>query len=129
MTRKFLFTTAFSFSLIFLISINPSLDGRWKGVVATPDGNELSVVYNFKTDGNVLTGKAETPLGEVSIDNGKISENNFSFDINVNGTVYPHKGILYTDTCGVDIDFGGIFIHTTIVRDTSVLTDNFIMKK
>lgn len=119
MTRKFFYSAALSCCFIFLLSIAASLDGRWTGIVTTPDGNDLNVVYNFKTDGDALTGTAESPAGQVSIDNGKISGNNFSFDVTVDGVVYPHKGILYTDSCGVDIDFGDAIVHTTIVRDTT----------
>lgn len=120
MTRKFFYSAALSACFIFLLSITSALDGRWTGIVNTPDGNSLDVVYNFKTNGDTLTGTAQSPAGEVSIDNGKVSGNNFSFDVTVDGNVYPHKGILYTDSCGIDIDFGaGTTVHTTIVRDTT----------
>lgn len=120
MTRKFFYSAACSACFIFLLSITASLDGRWTGIVTTPDGNNLNVVYNFITNGNALTGTAESPAGQVSIDNGKVSGTNFSFDVTVDGNVYPHKGILYTDSCGIDIDFGGgTIVHTTILRDST----------
>lgn len=119
MTRKFFYSAALSCCFIFLLSIAASLDGRWTGVVTTPDGNSLDVVYHFKTNGDTLTGTAESPAGVVNIDNGKVSGNDFSFEVTVDGNVYPHKGILYTDSCGVDIDFGSTIVHTTIVRDTT----------
>jgi hypothetical protein len=118
MTKKFLYSAALSGGLFFLLCITSALDGRWTGMIQTPDGNSLDVVYNFKTSGDTLTGTAASPAGEVSIDNGKVSGDNFSFEVTVDGNVYPHKGVLYTDSCGLDIDFGaGAIVHTTIIRD------------
>lgn len=120
MKRSFFYSAVLSCGFIFLMTLSSTLDGRWTGIVKTPDGDELNVAYNFKTDGDTLTGTAESPAGQVSIDSGKISGNTFSFDVTVSGNVYPHKGILYQDSCGVDIDFGGgMMVHTTIIRDTT----------
>ncbi len=127
MRKNFFYSTAIGCCLLFLMTITSGLDGRWTGIVSTPDGNDLNVVYNFKTDGEALTGTAESPAGEVTIDNGKVSGNSFSFEVTVDGNVYPHKGILYTDSCGVDIDFGnGAMVHTTIVRDTTKQSGIFL---
>jgi hypothetical protein len=101
------------------MAVLASLDGKWTGIVKTPDGNELNVIYNFKTDGDKLTGTAESPSGVVPIDSGKVAGNTFSFQVTVDGNDYPHKGIIYGDSCGLDIDLGGQMIHTTIVRDTA----------
>lgn len=125
MQGKYFYTAAVSFCFILLLNISSALDGRWTGIVTTPDGNNLDVVYNFQTDGDNLTGTAESPVGVVSIDHGKVSGNNFSFDVTVQGSVYPHKGILYTDSCGLDIDFGSTIVHTTIVRDSINKQNNF----
>lgn len=105
-------------SCFFLISLFADLNGKWKGMLNTPDGNEISVVYNFKVDGEKLTGTAESPEGVVSIDSGKVSGNTFSFDVTVDGNVYPHSGKIYDDSCGLDVDFGSTKMHTTLVRDT-----------
>ena len=120
MRKNFFYSTAIGCCFLFLMTIASGLDGRWTGNLTTPDGDNINVAYNFKTDGNVLSGTAESPAGEVSIDNGKVSDSTFSFEVTVQGTVYPHKGILHGDSCGVDIDFGqGATVHTTIVRDTN----------
>ncbi|MCZ2458908.1 MAG: hypothetical protein LC128_04705 [Chitinophagales bacterium] len=131
MLRKFYSVTVFSFCFVFLMTFSSSLDGRWTGAITTPDGMYLDVAYNFVTDGEELTGTADSPVGQVTIDNGKVSGNNFSFEVTVAGNIYPHKGILYQDSCGVDIDFGGgVFVHTTIHRDTTSLAyDNFLNRK
>ncbi|KAA9035916.1 glycoside hydrolase [Ginsengibacter hankyongi] len=104
---------------IFLMAVAANLNGRWKGVLTTPDGNNLDVSYNFKVSGDTLTGTAESPEGMVTIDSGRVEDNTFSFQVTVDGNAYPHKGKLYDDSCGIDIDFGSQWVHTTLLRDTA----------
>jgi hypothetical protein len=103
---------------LFVITLIGDLSGKWTGVIYTPDGNSLEVAYNFKVDGSKLTGTAVSPAGEVNIDNGKIDSDKFSFTVNVNGTDYPHTGKMYADSCGLDIDFGGVKVHTKLLRSS-----------
>ncbi|HVW15224.1 MAG TPA: hypothetical protein VHB54_15440 [Mucilaginibacter sp.] len=119
MKRKFFIPAALLSCFLFVMAVVADLNGKWKGTIKTPDGNELEVVYNFKADGDKLTGTAESPAGSVSIDDGKIAGDTFSFKVTVDGTDYPHKGKMYADSCGIDIDFGGSTVHTTVVRDTT----------
>lgn len=116
MKKKFLTTTALLCCFVLCFAIIADLTGKWTGIIATPDGQQISVTYNFKADGNTLTGTAESPQGTVPIDNGKINGTDFSFSVNVSGTDYPHTGKFYTDSCGMDIDFGGQKTHFTIKR-------------
>jgi len=116
MKKKFLTTTALLCCFVLFVAIIADLTGKWTGIITTPDGQQISVAYNFKVDGNTLTGTADSPQGSVPIDNGKINGNDFSFSVNVSGTDYPHTGKFYTDSCGMDIDFGGQKTHFTIKR-------------
>jgi len=103
--------------LTFLtVVVFADLNGRWTGTITTPDGNQLQVVYNFKVSGDTLTGTAESPQGSFTIDNGKVTGDNFSFKVTVEGNDYPHTGTVYKDSCGLDIDFGDQKIHTTLTR-------------
>lgn len=110
---------ALSCSFVFLLAILADLNGKWKATIKTPDGQEIEAFYNFKVDGATLSGTAESPNGVVSIDSGKVIGNTFSFQVTVDGSDYPHKGIIYDDSCGVDIDFGDQIIHTTLLRDAA----------
>jgi hypothetical protein len=105
--------------IVFMAFTIANLTGKWTGVIKTPDGNELAVTYNFKVDSNKLTGTAESPAGTVTIDDGKVDGDNFTFKVTVDGNDYPHSGKMYADSCGLDIDFGGQKIHTTLKRDTA----------
>jgi len=119
MKRKLIIFTALIACSIFIMAVVDGLTGKWKGSIKTPDGNELPVTYNFKADGDKLTGTAESPAGQVTVDNGKITGDTFTFKVTVDGNDYPHKGKMYADSCGMDIDFGGTSAHFTIKRDTS----------
>lgn len=117
MKRKSLALIAIAGSLLlFVAAIAADLSGKWVGQLSTPDGNSLDVSYNFKVDGNKLTGSASSPAGDVSIDNGKVDGDKFSFTVNVNGQDYPHTGKVYADSCGMDVDFGGPKMHMKLTR-------------
>ncbi len=105
--------------LLFMAFIVADLSGKWVGVIKTPDGNDLEVTYNFKVDGDKLSGTAESPAGAVSVDDGKIQGDNFSFKVTVDGNDYPHTGKMYADSCGMNIDFGGQKVHFTVKRAPS----------
>lgn len=118
MKRK-IFTTALlccAIAFCAVAAVFADLNGKWKGTIATPDGNSIDVSYNFKVDGDKLTGSAASPMGEVTLDNGKIKGDEFTFSVNVSGIDYPHKGKAYADSCAMDIDFGGNSTHFVIKR-------------
>ncbi|MEP7232661.1 MAG: hypothetical protein ABI691_20545 [Ginsengibacter sp.] len=118
--RKNIFNPiALSCSFIFFLVVLADLNGKWTCIIKTPDGNELPVTYNFKVDGDKLSGTAESPNGVVPIDSGKVAGDTFSFQVTVDGNDYPHKGKVYDDSCGLDIDLGGQIVHTTLARDTT----------
>jgi hypothetical protein len=119
MKRKLFNAIALACCFIFIMAVTADLNGKWTGVIKIPDGSELNVRYNFIVDSSRLTGTAESPEGIVPIDSGKVMGDNFSFQVTVDGTDYPHKGKIYGDSCGLDIDFGSETVHTTLLRDTS----------
>jgi len=102
--------------IVFAAFVVADISGKWTGVIKTPDGNDLQVSYNFKVDGDKLTGTAESPAGQVTVDDGKITGDTFTFKVTVDGNDYPHSGKVYADSCGLDIDFGAQKIHTTLKR-------------
>ncbi len=119
MKKKIFKPIALSCSFIFLMAVFADLNGKWSGIIKTPDGSEIEAFYNFKVEGDQLSGTAESPAGIVTIDSGKVIGNTFSFKVTVDGNEYPHTGKLYDDSCGIDIDFGYQIVHTTLLRDTS----------
>lgn len=117
--KKNLLTTILIFCCAICFAAIADLSGKWSGVLKTPDGNELPLTYNFKIDGNKLTGTAEAQGAEVAIDSGKVNGKDFTFQItNTNGIVIPHHGTYYGDSVGMNLDFQGIKFHCTLKRDS-----------
>jgi hypothetical protein len=67
------------------------INGRWLTKFEGPDGGEgMELTFNFKVDGEKLTGKVESPMGEIELTNGKVKGDEFSFDVDVNGNTIGH---------------------------------------
>ncbi|MGN6639559.1 MAG: hypothetical protein ACTHJ8_11660 [Mucilaginibacter sp.] len=119
MKRKALITAALlCFITVCLAAVAGGLPGKWLGTVQTPDG-DVDLTYNFKLDGNKLSGTAESQGHEVTIDSGKVSGDNFTFRVtNSEGVVIPHEGKYFTtgDSCSLNIDYQGTKFHTTLKR-------------
>lgn len=94
-------------ALVFgaLVSNAAGIDGKWKTTMERPDG-KMEITFIFKTNGNILSGSASTPMGEMPISNGKINGNEFSFDIDMGGNPMPHKGTIDGDTIKMKITGG-----------------------
>ena len=102
--------------IVFAAFVFADLSGKWACSIRTPDGSDLPITYSFKVDGDKLTGTAEIPQGQFTIDDGKINGDTFTFKVNVEGNDYPHTGKIYADSCGLDIGFSGQKIHATLKR-------------
>ncbi len=92
------------------------LAGKWNGPLLTPDGNTSQVEYTFATDGAKLSGNVESAYGTAKIENGKLSGDEISFSINMNGLDLPHKGKVYPDSVTLNIDYNGMPLHVTLKR-------------
>ena len=68
------------------------LAGVWETKFALGDGNEVALRFDFKVDGDKLTGTVEGPQGKLDISNGKIAGDEISFDVDANGNTVKHKG-------------------------------------
>ena len=89
---------SFLLLLIFSTAVNAqALDGSWKGKMTTPNG-DFELVFTFKVNADSLNGNVASEMGTLPIENGKINGDKFSFDVNVNGQVFSHEGVLDGDT-------------------------------
>jgi hypothetical protein len=55
--------------------------GTWKWVRKGQDGQEQETTATLKQDGDKLTGKIASQLGEIDIKNGTVKDGNVSFEI------------------------------------------------
>lgn len=91
------------------------LNGKWSGAFKTPQG-DFPVTYTFKVDGDKITGVAESDQGSLEITDGKVSGNDFSFNVDLQGNVLKNVGKFYGDSVTIDIDFSGNSLHANLKR-------------
>ncbi|QKJ30929.1 glycoside hydrolase [Mucilaginibacter mali] len=115
--KKRLFSTIALVCGAFLIclAIAADLTGKWTGSIKTPNG-DFPVKYTFKVDGEALTGTADSDQGSIPITDGKISGNNFVFNLNFNGTPLKNVGKFYGDSITIDVNFQGTNLHGMLKR-------------
>ena len=75
---RLLLLAVFCLSYLFAADI----DGKWTATYEV-QGNSITTTWDLKADGNKLTGKASSSLGDRDITEGKIEGNNVSWTENV----------------------------------------------
>lgn len=69
---------------VALTAAAADVTGTWKGTAQTPNG-PVERTFNFKVDGNKLTGDTNSEIfGKSVIDDGAVDGDNISFTITVN---------------------------------------------
>jgi hypothetical protein len=59
------------------------VNGKWTGDVNTPDGQTISLTFNFKLDGDKVTGTVSGPTGDIDISDGKMDGDTLQFGLSV----------------------------------------------
>ena len=116
MKRKFFTTALLSCCFIICLAAFADITGTWTGELKMNDGNTIPLSYTFKADGQKLTGTANSPQGEVTIDNGKIAGDSVMFSVNVQGMDIPHSGKCYPDSIAMNIQVGEDHLHSTLKK-------------
>jgi len=114
--------------LLMVVSVASNaqtLDGSWKGKFSGPNG-DMNLVFTFKVTADTLNGDVTSEMGSLPIENGKINENNFTFDINVNGQVINHTGVLDGDTVKLSMPFGDQVMELSRVKEESKINGKWI---
>lgn len=94
------------------------LNGKWTGTVKITPEDDIALVYNFKVDGDKLTGTVQSPDGnDLQIADGVLSGNEFSFNVKVGKFVVAHTGKYYGDSVIVAADVEGKSLRATLKRD------------
>ncbi len=100
MVRSFCFLVV----ALFAVSIGfaQDINGKWKGQMESPNG-PMDLVFNFKANGDSLSGTVESPMGELPISNGKINGNTFSFLVNVGEMSMSHQCTAMGDSISMKV--------------------------
>ena len=103
--KKAFLAAAFPRVVIAAIFI-ADLTGTWKGTVEF-QGNKLDITYKFKVDGDKLTGSVSSQFGEMEIQNGKVSGNDFSYSVDYGQGPRESKGKYYGDSIAITSGYSG----------------------
>lgn len=104
-------------SIVICIAATIDINGKWKGVLTTDDGNDIPLTYLFKVDGNKLGGEIEASVGNLPITNGTIKGDSINFTVNYNGADIPNHGKCYTDSIAMNTELNGATFHFILKRD------------
>lgn len=115
--RKLL-TAALLFALTSVAALAADFNGKWTAEVPSRQGGTMTNTFNFKVDGDKLTGTMSSQMGEVDLTNGKVEGDNISFDVvrsfNGNSITLSYAGkadgadsIKFTRTFKGDMPNGG----------------------
>lgn len=72
------------------------VNGKWVGSVDTPNG-PFELTYEFKADGETLTGTVTSQMGTVAISNGKISGDKLTYEVQIETGMITHEATVNGD--------------------------------
>jgi hypothetical protein len=98
MLRRMMMITGFMMMLLLCVGFASNLDGTWEGKVQGPNGDEVPLTFTFKVDGDKLSGKVESAMGELPITDGKVNGDEFSFNTKLGDDTITHEGKVTGDT-------------------------------
>jgi hypothetical protein len=95
-------TTGFLLGLLSLTALAADVTGKWTAQMPGRGGQTREATFNFKVDGNTLTGTVSGPQGDMDISEGKIDGDTISFsqtmEFNGNTTKILYKGTISGDS-------------------------------
>jgi hypothetical protein len=96
-----LMTTGFLLGLLTLTALAADVSGKWTAQVPGRGGQTREATFNFKADGNMLTGTVSGRQGDMPIADGKIDGDRISFtqtlEFNGNSIKFLYKGTVSGD--------------------------------
>ena len=94
--------------LIAGMAFAADIDGKWEGEMQGPPGGDpMKISYTFKAEGETLTGATKGMDGsDMTIQDGKIDGNNFSYTLNTPMGPMKHTGVVKGDTIELKVDMG-----------------------
>jgi hypothetical protein len=97
-----LITTGFLAGLLAMTAMAADVTGKWTAQLPGRGGQTREATFNFKVDGNTLTGTISGPRGDMDISDGKIDGDTIAFsqtmEFNGNTMKILYKGTVSGDT-------------------------------
>lgn len=94
-------TTGLLLGLLSIAALAADISGKWTAQMPGRGGQTHEATFNFKVDGNTVTGTVSGQRGEMEISDGKIDGDQISFsqtmEFNGNSMKILYKGIVSGD--------------------------------
>jgi hypothetical protein len=95
-------TTGFLLGLLALTAMAADVTGKWTAQMPGRNGQTRESTFNFKVDGNTVTGTISGPRGDMEISDGKIDGDTITFsqtmEFNGNTMKILYKGTVSGDS-------------------------------
>jgi hypothetical protein len=74
-----------------MAAVDPT--GKWVGSVDTPNG-PIELTYEFKLEGEAVTGTVSSAMGTLPISNGKVAADRFTYDVQIESATIAHEATI-----------------------------------
>lgn len=92
MTRRTLLVLTLLFAAAGAAAAMAAVDptGKWVGSIETPNG-PIELTYEFKLEGEAVTGTVSSAMGTLPITNGKAAADRFTYDVQIESATITHE--------------------------------------
>jgi hypothetical protein len=107
--RVFVFSAIVMLACLAVANANAAdLNGKWKGDMKTPNGDNLEINFNFQVNGEKLTGTVTNTYGEEQITEGTVKGDALSFIILAGGGQFKitYKGKVVGEDLKFNVTIG-----------------------
>jgi hypothetical protein len=73
-----------------LAALAADVSGKWVGSVETPNG-PLELTYEFKAEGETLTGTVASAMGSLPLNKGKVAGGVLTYEVALENSVITHE--------------------------------------
>lgn len=123
MNRKTMFLSAALVLMLATLVMAADLTGKWTAQVPGRGGQTTETTFNFKVEGDKLTGTMSSQMGEAAISEGKVSGDDISFSVTREVQGNSFKIIYKGKVAGEEIKF------TRTIEGRDVPPTEFTAKK
>lgn len=99
--QRMMAALAIAVAILAVVVQAADVTGKWTGAVPTRDGGTRDATFNFKQDGEKLTGTMTGPQGDIELKDGSVKGNDVSFNValsfNGNDVKLIYKGVVAGD--------------------------------
>ncbi len=104
-----------SMFLFVLVCLAADLTGTYRGSISFQD-NKIDLTYKLKAEGEKLTGTISSEYGDITLLDGKINGDDFSYKIDFGQGPMESKGKFMGDSIVVTSTFGDFEVKNTFRR-------------